>query len=306
MEAICCALCGNDRSIEVAIVPDLLLNRPEVTARLVRCTACGLVYQNPRPTASEMGRHYPPTYESYGDHRTSARGLVRRAYEYGMAKRCRYVTDQVVAGRLLDVGCAAGAFLVAMRERGWQVQGVEVSEDAARVARERHGLDVFTGVLEEAAFPDACFDAVTMWDVLEHVHNPLATLCEIRRVLKPGGVLVVRVPNLASWDARLFGTYWAGLDAPRHLYVFSPQTLRAVEAQAGLEQIATSTNIGGYMIFALDVRFWMNARGFPGWIRSLVGKVLYNPVSRVISAPFFSPSSRRGRGPLLVSTSRKP
>jgi len=300
-------MCGSDRCTQYAVVPDLLLERPDVTARLVRCDACGLIYQNPRPTAAEMGQHYPSTYESYGDHRTAARGMVRRAFNYGMSKRCRYVTDHVAGGRLLDVGCAAGAFLVAMRERkGWQVQGVEVSAETAQVARERHGLEVFAGTLEEAAFPDDHFDAVTMWDVLEHVHDPVATLREIRRILKPGGVLVVRVPNLASWDARLFGDCWAGLDAPRHLYVFTPQTLAAVEGSAGLRPVARSTNIGGYMIFALDVRFWMTAHKFPGRLRWLVGKALYNPISRVLSVPFFAPSSRAGSGPLLVSITRKP
>lgn len=306
METTTCALCGSDQSTEYAIIPDLLLDRPHVTARLVRCSACGLIYQNPRPTPDEMGQHYPPTYESYSDHRAQSRCLRRRAFEYGMAKRCRFVTDQVQSGRLLDLGCAAGLFLVAMRERGWEVQGVEVSEETARFAREQHKLDVFAGTLEDAALPDAHFDAVTMWDVLEHVHDPVATLREVRRILKPGGVLVVRVPNLASWDARFFGDCWAGLDAPRHLYVFTPETLHVVEAQAGLAQVATSTDIGGYMIFALDVRFWMNAHAIPENAKRIAGKLLYNPVSRIASAPLFLPSSRGGSGPLLVSVSRRP
>ena len=159
MESIACALCGCDRYTEIAIVPDLLLDRPAVTARLVRCAACGLVYQSPRPTLEEIGQHYPSAYEPHADRRPS--GLMRRAHAYGMRKRCRYVTDHLRSGRLLDVGCATGLFLVAMRQTGaWEVAGVDLSEDAARVARERYGLDVFTGTLEEAAYPDASFDAI--------------------------------------------------------------------------------------------------------------------------------------------------
>lgn len=309
METVACNLCGSPDATEYAVVPDLLLDRPNVQARLVRCNSCGLVYQNPRPTPAEIGEHYPPSYEPYADPRTSRVGrLLQRAYAYGMQKRTRFVTKAVPqGGRLLDLGCATGTFLAAVRATGrWQVEGVELIEDVAQIARERHGLKVTTGTLEDAAFPDNSFDAVTLWDVLEHLHDPAATLVEIRRVLKPGGVTVIRVPNLASWDAALFGTYWAGLDAPRHLYVYTPQTLARTFVSSGLEPVENSTAIGSYVTFALGVRFWMNAHKVAPGTQALVTKLMYNPASRLLSAPSFYIPSVLGVGPLLVATARKP
>lgn len=309
METVVCNLCGAADATEFAVVPDLLLDRPDVHARLVRCNACGLVYQNPRPTPDEIGVHYPSTYESYANHRVRAKGqLLRRAYDYGMQKRCRFVTRALPqGGRLLDLGCAAGAFLVAMREQAnWEVEGVEVSKETAQSAREHNGLKVFAGTLEQANFPDNHFDAVTLWDVLEHLHDPVGTLAEINRILRPGGVAVIRVPNFDSWDASLFGLYWAGLDAPRHLYIYTRATLANSLRAGGLELLGQSTAIGSYPIFALNVRFWLNARGATPGVKGAISKALYNPISRLLSVPVFFVPSVAGAGPLLVATARKP
>ncbi len=306
METVTCALCGSDHSSVYAVVPDLLLDRPDVTTRLVRCDACGLVYQSPRPTLDEIGEHYPPSYSPYADNRRVGR-ITRLAHAYGMRKRCRSVTRLLRSGRLLDVGCATGTFLAAMRRTGkWDVVGVELSAETARLAREWHGLDVVTGTLEQAQFPDASFDVVTLWDVLEHLHDPATTLREIRRILRPGGLLVLRVPNLDSWDARLFGDSWAGLDAPRHLYVFSPDTLNALLAQSGFEPMHRLATIGGYMVFALDVEFWLNRRGASPRAKQAVKRLLYNPASRLLSVPFFYIPSRLKRGPVLSVAARRP
>ena len=210
-------------------------------------------------------------------------------------------------GTLLDIGCAAGTFLVGMKRHGdWTLHGVELSPGVAEIARERHGLDVFTGTLEEAAYPDDTFDAITLWDVLEHLHDPAASLREIRRILKPGGVLIIRVPNLASWDARLFGDAWAGLDAPRHLYVFSPQTLSHMLEGAELDVLSHSSGIGSYVTFVLSVRFWLTARGAAERTKERISRLLYHPAARILSVPIFYIPSQLRRGPLVVTTARKP
>jgi 2-polyprenyl-3-methyl-5-hydroxy-6-metoxy-1,4-benzoquinol methylase len=307
METTACNQCGSAESEEIGCIPDLLLERLEVTARLVRCRRCGLVYQNPRPTLAEMGQHYPQEYEPYTDYASQRQvnPLLRRAYAYGINKRCRFVTEHKKNGKLLDIGCAAGTFLLGMRAQpGWEVEGVEPSAATAELARQ-HGLKVFTGTLEEAHYPSGSFDAVTMWDVLEHVHDPAATLAEIRRVLKPGGILLVRVPNLASWDARLFGRSWAGLDAPRHLFVFTPQTLRRMLRDQGLQVVEESSKIGSYVTFALSVRFWMTDRGVRPAARQRVNRLLNHPIARVASAPLFYIPSLLRRGPLLVTIAQK-
>lgn len=307
METVVCNLCGSAANRPYAVVPDLLLDRPGVTATLVQCTECGLVYQNPRPTPAEIGAHYPPEYEPYADITQGRRNfMLQRAMEYGIRKRCRFITRHRAPGQLLDIGCAAGTFMLGMKGNGWETTGVELSEDIAALARNRHGLNVIAGTLEEAAFPDASFDAVSMWDVLEHLHDPSATLAEIYRILRPGGLLLIRVPNLDSWDAALFGEEWAGLDAPRHLYVFTPQTLRQMLTQRDFDIIDESSNIGSYPTFALSVRFRMTAAGRSAKTQATTSRLLYNPLTRLASGPLFYVSSVTRKGPLLVTTAQKP
>jgi SAM-dependent methyltransferase len=185
------------------------------------------------------------------------------------------------------------------------VYGVELNGAVAQAAREQHQLEVFAGTLEEAGYPAKMFDVVTLWDVLEHLHDPAATLREIHRILKDDGILVVRVPNLASWNAHLFGRYWAGLDAPRHLYVFSPATLTRLQSQNGLKVFARSSAIAGYLVFVLSVQFWLNAHNVAPSVRQRLLGLLNHPVARLLSAPFFYLPARLGKGPLLVTTAAK-
>lgn len=307
MENVICNLCGADATEPFVIVADLMQERFDVQATLVRCTHCGLVYQNPRPTLAEIGQHYPPEYELYTDLVAKRPdGLLSQAIDYGMRKRCRFVTRHKTAGRLLDVGCATGAFLLAMQRQGsWQVQGVELNEPVARAAREQHQLDIFAGTLEQAAFPTAYFDAVTLWDVLEHLHEPVLALREIERILKPDGILVIRVPNLASWDAALFKTNWIGFDAPRHLYVFTPTTLTAALQAAHLAVVDHSCGIGGYVTFVMSIRCWMNAHHWAPQVKAFISKLLYHPLLRLVSVPLFYLPTLALRGPSLVTTARK-
>jgi SAM-dependent methyltransferase len=151
----------------------------------------------------------------------------------------------------LDVGANDGFFLHLARQSGWDVQGVEIAESAAAYAREVFDLDVFVGQLTEANFPDQAFDVVTFWHVLEHVHDPLGHLQETYRILKPGGLLIVEVPNISSWQARLFGARWRALDTPRHLYHFSPDSLKAMLQKAG------------FMCFR--VGYWARGHNMGGW-----------------------------------------
>ncbi len=226
--------------------------------------------------------------------------------EYGIQKRVRFVTRHVKGGRLLDIGCATGLFLNGFsRAPGWALNGVEINRIAAQEARERYGLEVFTGTLEAAEFPDAHFTAVTMWDVLEHLHDPAGTLREIHRILAPEGVLVLRVPNHDSWDQRIFKEHWAGLDSPRHLYVYDPTTIRRLLQQSGFSIRAISGKIGSYPTFVLSVRFWLVANRTRPETRNRIMKMLYHPIARLISAPFFYLAGLGLRSPLMVVTAAK-
>jgi SAM-dependent methyltransferase len=302
MEITACNHCGSGDYHTVHRLPDLLLDRPNVQTTLVRCARCGLVFQNPRPTLAEMAAHYPPEYDSYASNPFDRElpWLLRQAYGVGVRKRVQTVTAAKSGGRLLDVGCATGTFLLGMREQpGWELHGVEPSSHAAGIAR-ASGLDVFGGTLEEARFPDARFDAITLWDVFEHLHDPRASLAELHRILKPGGILVLRVPNLDSWDAKIFGQYWAGLDAPRHLYVFSLRSLRNLLEAAGFARLEMRCNIGSYPTFVLSIRFWLTGRGLALRRRQRLIGFLEHPFMRAATAPLFYLANIGLRGPLVT------
>jgi 2-polyprenyl-3-methyl-5-hydroxy-6-metoxy-1,4-benzoquinol methylase len=138
----------------------------------------------------------------------------------------------------LDVGCGTGGFLSALRETGgWRTVGVEVDERLVAYARQALGLTVHQGDLSTLNESAHSFDAVTMWDVLEHLIDPLGTLHIIRRLLKPDGVLLLSTPNAQAWQARLWGENWAGWNIPLHTYFFTPATLKRILARAGFRVI---------------------------------------------------------------------
>jgi len=160
----------------------------------------------------------------------------------------------IARGRLLDIGCGNGSFLACMRERGWEVQGIEPDPEASRLARERFGLEVVTGTLEETSLPANSADAITMTHVIEHVPDPVGLLAACCRILKPGGKLVAVTPNVESLAHHLFGVGWTHLDPPRHFNLFSPRTLQSCAQQAGLqtESLRTRAPFRTWAFLALD------------------------------------------------------
>jgi SAM-dependent methyltransferase len=144
-------------------------------------------------------------------------------------------------GRLLDVGCATGDFLVEARRAGYEAAGLEISDYAAGVAKER-GLDVFPGGLGDFPAPQGSFDIVTMFHVLEHMEQPGEALrTHVKRLLRPGGILVVEVPNFASLRARLDGAEWEDLRPEQHRYHFTPRSLRNAAAVCGFRPLCLET-----------------------------------------------------------------
>lgn len=144
-------------------------------------------------------------------------------------------------GRLIDVGCGNGTFLARMRDLGWDVLGVEPDSEAVRVAKETFGLTVLEGTLLEAGLPEASADAITLHHVIEHVPDPLEVLAGCYRVLRPGGILVAVTPNVKSLGRYIFGASWRGWEIPRHLFIFSPDTLRICTERVGLKVLSIRT-----------------------------------------------------------------
>jgi SAM-dependent methyltransferase len=214
-----------------------------------QCRRCGLRGLTVQPAAHEFARLYARGYFEGGDVRCGHVGdyFAERpallADGDALARRFEALRDGR-PGRLLELGCAAGATLEAAQRRGWTVQGVEYSADAATEAR-RHGVPVVVGSLADAALPAAAFDVAFLGDVLEHVPDPAAVLAEVARVLAPGGALLLRGPLTTHSLARrlalallaALGRRWTLVEPPYHLWEFEPRTLTALVDGAGLRVV---------------------------------------------------------------------
>ncbi len=288
MEVVPCPLCKADDFTIFLVRRDLNTSLPG-DFRLVRCNVCGLVYLNPRPTQESFSSLYPDNYDQYIEPaQHSSSGVTQFGRTYGLRKRVLAVTQHREAGKLLDIGCAKGEFLLAMRDlTRWDVFGVEPSLGASEYARTQAGLNVQTGALEQANYPDGFFDVITMWNVIEHLPDPLSTLKFIHRLLKPKGLLVFNTPSLDSWDARLFGPYWIGFELPRHYVVFSRKTLRDMLQTAGFGILNTRSIYGSHAASMSSMRFWLRSLPMPDNLRGLIEKILFSLLCRVLMAPVF-------------------
>jgi SAM-dependent methyltransferase len=203
------------------------------TSRLVVCESCGLGSTYPLPTADEIASFYSDAY--YGTPGQKFEGLVESFVRLVGSRHVRFLAHGLPKGaRVLDVGCGRGVLLAELAGQGLEVHGVEVSADAVRGADPRAQIRI-AAHLRDAAYPSAFFDQVIIWHVLEHLPDPLGTLLEVRRILKPGGRFVVAVPSFASRQARWAGSAWFHLDVPRHLYHFPLSALRQLLDRTGFE-----------------------------------------------------------------------
>jgi 2-polyprenyl-3-methyl-5-hydroxy-6-metoxy-1,4-benzoquinol methylase len=308
MEHVSCHFCGSLLGEPVVEGPDRMFPSAEIF-RLILCNHCGLIYLDPRPTKAEIERYYPQTYAPYSNSSEKALPLMKRwAHRYGIRQRCQVVMSQKKhGGRLLDVGCATGTFLAAMREMGnWQVWGVETSMEASAQARQLGQLRVFNGELTEADFNDEYFDAVTLWDTLEHLHQPLEALREIWRILKPGGILVFRTPNVHSVNRRLFGPYWGGWDMPRHLHIFPLPILRQMLMQCDFEILQEFCPSGTYADFVISLRFLVVAKVRGERWRSLWLGLINPLVIQLVLFPYSYWADKTKRGAHMTVVARKP
>lgn len=235
---------------------------------------------------AEINEHYPPDYDSFQDVDIKSREFSSRITQYGLSKRSRIIFDLLDGGRLLDVGCATGNFLRTMQDSpNLDLYGVEISQHAASIARDKYGLNVFTGELKAANYPENNFDIITLWDVLEHIIDPKLLLLEANRVLKDTGYLVLRIPNGRSWDARVFGKYWFGLDAPRHNYVFDKNTITQLLENSGFRVKIIDCSIGSSVAVPMNLRFYMTANNYPEKRREVILKIASHPITKLILFP---------------------
>jgi SAM-dependent methyltransferase len=227
-----CPVCFQSGARKWLRAPDRLHGRQE-QYDLMRCEACSLVWLCRPPKPSDMHLHYTDAY----DRLISAAGDDPGRWGFRLDAIARFKKS----GALLDLGCSSGSFLESMRGEAWQLFGIEMSARAARTAEARSGAQVFIGEILDVQFPSESFDVVTCFDVLEHVYEPRRVMQRIAEWLKPGGIFYVLVPNVDSAEGRVFRGYWHGLELPRHLFHFSPRSLRFLAETAGLHEVSLET-----------------------------------------------------------------
>lgn len=203
-----------------------------------KCNTCTFRFTQNVPGEAAIGVYYQSS--DYVSHSDTQKGIINRLYHYvrnitlnTKLNLIKKVTG-VKKGILLDVGAGTGAFAFKMQQAGWNVTGLEPDEIARANAFKNYKLQ-----LEESgginSLPDNTFDAITLWHVLEHVHDLHGYLQKFFKTLKPGGRLVIAVPNHTSYDSNVYKQYWAAYDVPRHLYHFSPKSMGILLEQKGFE-----------------------------------------------------------------------
>jgi 2-polyprenyl-3-methyl-5-hydroxy-6-metoxy-1,4-benzoquinol methylase len=307
MHSVACVLCGVDDTQPYLQLGDLAFGLPG-EFHLVSCRRCGLLYLNPRPSADELADYYPASYRPYKKAIEDERWSLMRTMRRRNIRRRRLTAEAHAPrqpGSVLDVGCSTGVFLAEMRDAGWQVTGIELSEQATAYARQRYGLEVIQGSLQDADLPAETFDVITLWDVLEHTYNPLNTLQHAHHLLRDGGVVVATVPNYDSLDRWIFRSTWVGFDVPRHLTVFTSDTLCQLLEKAGLGIMAQRCDFGGFFTFAASVHRWANARLAWPISRQAIKTLVDLPGLRLPFEPFFAIVDRLGWGSELTVIARR-
>lgn len=267
-----CPMCQSRRQHLLFETQDRLHRLPGRFS-LVQCDECGLLILSPRPLPEGIGYYYPEaSYYSYQFDLTpnpalEGRPLLRWVRDgirqsvlarlgypaanlgFGFrllqpllalffGKRALYSVNDfpryVPGGRALEIGCGSGVYLACLKQHGWQVAGVELSAAAAQLGQEKWGLEIHTSELSRATFPPASFDYIRLSDVIEHLYDPVETLRLVSYFLKPGGQVFLQTPNADCFGFEHWQSRWFGCDSPRHLYLFSPATLRRAVEAAGL------------------------------------------------------------------------
>jgi 2-polyprenyl-3-methyl-5-hydroxy-6-metoxy-1,4-benzoquinol methylase len=222
----CCPVCGSRETTLVLKARDHTVTGESFS--LYECHQCGLRFTFPFPDELHIDRYYHS--ENYISHSDTRQGLVNKAYHivrtFSLKQKKSWVArfTHLSRGHILDIGCGTGAFLQVMKTAGWETTGLEPDSRARQIAQEKYQL-IPLPLEEMPRLPEKSFHAITLWHVLEHVHNLHGYMKRMKQLLMPGGVLFLAVPNYQSKDAKKYGSSWAAYDVPRHLYHFSPKAM---------------------------------------------------------------------------------
>lgn len=230
-----CPSCGGKTFAPHITCIDYTYSKLEFT--LVKCASCDLVFTNPRPTEEENANYYKSV--DYISHTNSTKGIIGFLYKIirgiNLKRKVKLLIKHKSGKQVLDIGCGIGFFPKAANKKGFNTKGVEPDPEALKFALENNKIEVYP-LAKLNEFTQE-FDTVTMWHVLEHVYHLKEQLAIIKKIIKPGGLFIIAVPNYKGFDGQYYQKNWAGYDVPRHLYHFEEKTVNQLISPLGFELI---------------------------------------------------------------------
>lgn len=229
-----CPVCNQTQFTPFLECKDNTVSRE--TFQIVQCNSCGFKFTNPRPEPSDLGKYYKS--EDYVSHSNTKKGFINSTYQsvrkYTLLKKLQLISNYYKTGKILDIGCGTGEFLNTCKSAKWETVGIEPDDDARNMAIKNYGLDVRTED-DLQNLHDESFHIISMWHVLEHVPELNERVEELKRLIKPNGIIIIAVPNCDSLDAKIYKENWAAYDVPRHLYHFTPKDMETLFRNHGLK-----------------------------------------------------------------------
>jgi len=205
---------------------------------VTECKSCSVRFTQDVPDENSIGSYYKS--EDYISHTNTAKGIINKLYHLirkktiaGKRKLIEKNTG-MKSGTILDTGSGIGSFVNEMKQHGWEVTGLEPDADARKVAKDKNDLEL-ADISHFYRLPAGRFDVITLWHVLEHVHNLSGYIQQLKKLLHDKGKLFIAIPNYTSADAKVYSEYWAAYDVPRHLYHFSPRSMQILMERNGLK-----------------------------------------------------------------------
>lgn len=233
-----CPWCGSENAQLHIELKDLFLTQEPF--KILECKDCGLLYTKPRPNKEEIGKYYKS--DEYYSHQENKEGFIPKVYEkvksINLKNKYTIATEKTRKGKILDIGCGVGDFLHTMEQHGWEGTGVEPSEEAKAIAKKRIKAQLLSSEEQENLI-DGSFDVITMWHVLEHVDALRWQIQQLYRLCKPGGRIIIALPNYKSYDGQYYKAAWAAYDVPRHLNHFNEETIIKIFEESHLKHIKT-------------------------------------------------------------------
>ncbi|WP_340152882.1 class I SAM-dependent methyltransferase [uncultured Marivirga sp.] len=257
-----CPVCGASNLRNHKVIKDHSVSKESFNIMI--CENCNFQFTNPRPSENDIGKYYQSEdYISHSDKANSPINLLYKlARKYALASKRKLINSiaKQKKGRILDYGCGTGYFLETMKANGWKTYGIEPNDIARTIANKKTAVH---NNIQNLNLKNRKFDVITLWHVLEHIHDINNTIKTLKTILKEKGKIVVAVPNIESYENSVFDEEWAAYDVPRHLYHFSQETMKTLMLKHGLKvKKVYPMKLDAYYISLLSNKYKYNKNKF--------------------------------------------